>query len=342
MKTPLVSVILVNFNGLKWLETCLSSLTNQSYKNIEVVFVDNASSDESISFVKNNYKKVKIVALKENVGFAGGNNAGLPFCHGTYLCLLNTDTTIEKGYIEKMIQPFKTDNSLAIAQSKIVLMDKPSIIDTCGSYWTGSTFLYHMGNGKNANKGMYNKNQFVFSVKAASVMIRKSVVDEIGLFDSRFWNYYEETDFCHRAMISGYSCMYYPSAICYHAGGGTTLSEFNYDYIQFHNFKNKLASFLKNFDRLTLVFVLPKFLFLNFVISALWLLTGKWRFSVALYKAIWWNISNLKDTFKLRMTNNRNRVKRDSEYLPAVTRNPQLNYYVALFTGNFKNYIDYE
>lgn len=341
-ENPLISVILVNYNGVKWLADCLSSIYSQSYINFEIILVDNGSSDESVTFIKAKHKKVKLVLLKENVGFAGGNNAALPFAKGEYLCLLNTDTRIEKNYLREMIKPFIADPKLAIAQSKIVLMEKPDIIDTCGSFWTSSTFLYHYGNGKKASEKKYKKTMSVFSVKAASIMISHSVVKKIGLFDPSFWNYYEETDFCNRALISGYRCIYYPHAVCFHFGGGTTLSEFKYDYIQFHNFKNKLHSFLKNFERKTLIVVIPKYVVINVFISLLWLLQGKFKYFLAIYNAIFWNFMRIGATLEERREVQKHRILSDNDYLAGITRAPSLNYYKVLFSGNFKEYIDNE
>jgi len=271
-----VSIIIVNYNGRKWLQKCLDSLYRQTYKNFEIIFVDNASVDDSVEFVENNYKhdRMKIVKNDKNSGFAGGNNLGLKYAKGDFILLLNNDTWAKEDYLEKFIQAFEEIPNLGSAQSKIVLMDEPDTLDSCGSYWTNTSFLYHYGNGKDQSLKKYNKNMPFFSNKGASILIRKDLIDKIGLFDDDFWCYYEETDFCNRAWLAGFECWYWPEAVCFHAMGGTTLT-FKNDYIQFHNFKNKLLSFLKNFEIKTLIKVIPIYILTNIVLSFLWLLQSK-------------------------------------------------------------------
>lgn len=337
--TAFISVIIANYNGKKWLKKCLDSLKKQSYKNFEVIFVDNGSSDGSVGYVREHYPKVKVVISKTNLGFAGGNNLGATKAKGEYLLLLNNDTYIEKDFINKLLKAFETNPNLAVAQSKIVLMDNPEIIDCCGAYWTDSSFLYYVGNGKKQTLAKYNRPFQVFSVKATSVLIKKSVVDEIGLFDSDFWSYYEETDFCHRAWIAGFTSIYWPSAVCFHGLGGTSLG-FDNDFVQFHNFKNKLASFLKNFEATSLLSILPAFFLFNALISIGWLVQGKRRHSYALLKAIYWNFRNFPTIMSKRKRVQSVRRASDRDIVSQVKRNPRLIYYYNLFHNKLEYYKD--
>jgi len=242
-----VSIIVVNFNGFKWLKGCFDALIDQSYRDLEIIFVDNASTDNSVDFIKTNYPSVKTVKNDENYGFAKGNNIGYKHSKGDYIILLNNDTYVEKDYVTNFINVFDKYPRCGIAQSKIVLMDNPKKLDCAGSFWTDTTFLYHYGFGKDASDPKYNKDYKVFSVKGASMIIKREVIDTIGLFDDDFWCYYEETDLCHRAWLTGYEVWYYPEALCYHAMGATS-SKFKNEFVQYHNLKNKLSSFTKNFD----------------------------------------------------------------------------------------------
>lgn len=336
-----VSIIIVNFNGQKWLKKCFDSLLSQTYKNFEIIFVDNNSSDDSIEFLEKNYKDIRIRIIKntENSGFAGGNNIGIKEARGEYLYLLNSDTWVEKDVIEKTIKLFDKSDKIATIQTKIQLMNEDNVIDSAGSFWSNSTLLYHYGAYKSANLEKYNQTYKVFSTKAASVFMKKSVLDKIGSFDDDFWAYYEEGDLNHRMWISGYECWYYPVSICYHAGGGTSLS-FDNDIIQFHNFKNKIMSFIKNFSNMYLLYILSVHLIIMMLLSFIWLIKGKTKHFLSLYKAIWWNILHINKNIKKRLKIQSSRKLSDKEINKIALREPSFDYYIKLLNGNLGDYKD--
>lgn len=338
VKRPLISIIIVNYNGKKWLQNCFTSLLKQTYKNFEIIFVDNASTDGSIMYVKNHFPKVKVVETHSNLGFAGGNNEGYKHAKGEYILLLNNDTYVKENYLQEFIKAFQEIPNLGIAQSKLILTNERGL-DTCGGYWTDTAFLYYVGNFKDPQANTYSKPFPVFTCKGASVLIKREVIENIGLFDQDFWSYYEETDLCHRAWIAGYESWYYPAANCYHEMGGTSLT-FKNDFIQFHNFKNKLASFLKNLSTRELIKVIPIFLFLNSGIAGVWIFQGKWKNSFALIRAVYWNFKNLSSTFQKRMFIQKRRKLSDDMVWRKVKKNPQLIYYKYLFNDDLGKYSD--
>jgi len=332
-----ISIIIVNYNGKKWIKNCFDSLLSQTCKSFEIIFVDNGSTDDSVEFIKNNYSddRIKIIQSEKNLGFAGGNNLGFQYVKGNYVLLLNNDTRATENYLEEFIRGFQEIPSAGSIQSKIVLMNDRSKLDICGSYWTDSSFLYHYGIWQDQTEEKYNKIMPFFSNKGASMMIKKDVIDKVGLFDEDFWSYYEETDLCNRIWLAGYECWYYPKAVVYHALGGTSL-KFDNSYIQFYNFKNKLLSFLKNYEIITLIEVLPTYFFLNVLLSFFWLVKGKWKHFLALYKAIWWNILHFSKTIKKRRIVQSLREETDAEIFKRVKRNPKLRYYYYLLIGQEK------
>lgn len=331
-KLPFVSIIIVNWNGKQWLENeCLPSVKKQTYQNYEVVLVDNASSDDSLDFVKKNYPKVKVVKSKSNLGFAAGNNLGLKHATGELVLLLNNDTRFKEDYLEKFIKAFEEIPNLASVQSKIKLAFEPDKIDSCGGFWTSSTFLYHFGNRKSEKLAKYNKSLPVFTNKGASMLVKKDVIDKIGFFDNDFWSYYEETDFCHRAWLAGYECWYYPEAEIQHFMGMTSFFVDN-SKVQFNNFKNKMLSFLKNFEVKTLITVIPIFIFINIGLSLVWLLQGKIKNSVALYRSFWWNVVHINETMQKRKAIQSLRKRTDKEIFKIVRKNPKISYYKYLFS----------
>lgn len=338
METPLISVIIVNFNGRRWLEKCLRSITDQSYTNYEIIFVDNASTDDSVAFIKKYFPKVLVIRSNVNLGFAGGNNLGYKKSKGKYIVLLNNDTYVEKNYLKNLVTAFKKNNKIAVVQSKIILMNKREL-DTCGGFWTSTSFLYYYGNYKDPSLPIYNKPFPVFTVKAASVMIKREIIEKVGLFDNDFWNYYEEGDFCHRVWLAGYECWYWPSAICHHEMGGTSRIQ-NYELIQYHNFKNKLMSFTKNFELLNLIYIVPIFVLLNIGIGVVWLFKGRYKYSIQLFRALLWNVTNLPKNIKKRQIVNKFRVKSDSEIFNIVKKSPKFIYYIHLLNQDLSKYED--
>lgn len=337
--SKLVSIIIVNWNGRKWLQGCLDSIQNQRYKHFEVIFVDNSSTDDSIEYVRKTFPDVLILPQTENLGFAAGNNAALKAARGELLLLLNNDILAPPDFLEKFVNEFESIPRIGAAQSKMVQMHEPDKLDSCGSYWTASTFLFHYGNGKPQQEPAYNRPFPVFTNKGASMLIRRDLVDQIGLFDDDFWCYYEETDFCHRVWLSGYECWYLPSAVMSHAGGGTSLSIEN-SYIQFHNFKNKLLSFLKNFQLKSFLSVLPPYLAIGIGLSMMWLIQGKYRLSTIFIRSIFWNIRHFRKTLHKRAEIQSLRKLTDQELLVKTSRSPKFRYYQDLFNGRISQYED--
>lgn len=332
MTFPLISIIIINYNGKKWLKECLDSCYKQSYKKFEVILVDNASTDQSLALVRKYFSKVKIIHNKKNFGFAKGNNIGVSTAKGQYIFLLNNDTVIDKNCLANLLTFFEKRSTIGSVQPKLLRMSNKKYLDQCGSYWTDSTYLYHYGYGKNADKQKYNTAMPFFSNMGAAMMIKKRLIEEIGLFDNDFWCYYEETDFCHRAWLAGFECWYYPKSIVYHSKGGTSIL-FDNSLIQFHNYKNKVCSYLKNFQLRSLITILPTFVITGIFISTLLLLKGKRKEAFVFYQALYWNIVHLKSTLEKRKKIQKTRTKKDKEIFNLVKKNPRLSYYFYLFKG---------
>lgn len=337
---PKVSIIIVNFNGKKYLNGCLSSIKQNFGILSEVIFVDNASSDNSVGFVKKYFPEVKVIQNKENFGFAGGNNIGIKQTRGEYILLLNNDTVIEKDFLKNSIKAFSEIPNLGCIQPKIVLMKDNNILDSCGSYLTDTSFLYHYGYDKNQSLEKYNRSFPVFSVKGVAILTKKEIIEKIGLFDDDFWCYFEETDFCNRLWLAGYECWYYPKVKIYHAAGGTTLTYFQNSFIQFQNFKNKLTTFIKNFELSTLIKFIPRYLIINFFLGLFFLFTLKPKIFASLIRALWWNIIHFKSTVAKRKKVQLLRKVNDKDIFGKVKRNPRLSYYYYQQIGKLRNYID--
>jgi GT2 family glycosyltransferase len=334
MKKGFISIIVVNWNGLKWLQGCFESLKKQTYKKFEIILVEDESTNqkETVAFVKKRYPEVTIVVNKHHLGFAGGNNLGFRKAQGEYILLLNNDTVHEPDFLEQFIKAFKLYRKAGAIQSKLVLMGDHTKLDVCGAFWTDSSVLNYIGLGKDSRLSKFNKPMKVFTNKGASMMIRRSVIDAIGLFDDDFWTYYEETDLCNRIWLYGYECWYYPKAVCYHANGGTSVLTDN-SFIMFHSFKNKLVSFIKNFELKNLITIIPAYLFFGSLLCFAWVLQGKLKHAASWFKSLYWNIEHLSQTLKKRSQVQSLRHVSDSEIFKQVRKNPKLKYYYYMFFG---------
>lgn len=339
-----VSIVIVNWNGRSHLVKCFPSLAKVNYPNFEIIIVDNASKDDSINLI-NEFRvimarknvKVLTVVNKKNLGFAGGNNVALPYVTGKYILLLNNDTVVTKDFIKELVVAIQKDPKIYCVQSKILSMDYPDKLDSVGAYLTNSGFLYHYGYFQK-NKLSYDATRELYTAKGACMMVRKEVVDRIGLFDSDFFAYFEESDFCHRIWLSGGKVMYAPKSIIYHKVGGTSNS-MNNAFIQFHSFKNRINSYLKNLGTLQMLEIVPVHILLCEVAAIGFIPKGRFDLFVAINKAIFWNIQHLKKTLKKRKrVQYKLRKVSDFQFLSKIKRNPGLRYYYYLFAKSLVGY----
>lgn len=343
MKNPLVSIIIVNWNGKHWLEKCLPSLYKQNYKNFEIVLVDNASTDGSIEFIKKYYPKVrKIVKNKENLGFAEANNRGYRVATGDYILFLNNDTEVTKEFLSILVKGLEKNKKIASLQSRMLLMDEPEKLDSVGAFLTRTGFLYHYGIAKRWQK-KYNKKIPFYSAKGACMIFKKEVLDETlvdgEVLDSNYFAYFEETDLCHRVWMAGYEIYFEPKSIIYHKMGGTS-NDMRNSFIQFHSFKNRINTYLKNLSLPKLFSILPLHILITQAFSLFSLFEFKFDIFMATQKAIWWNIKSIKQTIEKRNYIQKNiRKKTDSEIWPKIYKNPRIIYYLKLLSG-LETYVD--
>lgn len=340
MKNVLVSVIIVNWNGRGIIDDCLSSLSSQSYKNLEILFVDNASTDNSVSFVKKKYPEIKIITNDTNLGYAGGHEVALKYISGEAILLLNTDTIFDKSLIEKLIKTLYSGKSIGLVQPKILMYPQKNLIDSIGAFFITTGDLYHIGREKSSDSALYNKQMDIFTAKGVCMLIKKEVISQTGLFDKSFFAYFEETDLCMRIWLAGYRVVYTPSAAIYHKGGGTS-HKINWSYILFHSQKNRIATYLKNFSIHYLIRVLPVTILLYQCVFVLYFLTGKVDRALSIQKSLLWNLIHLGQTLRKRkVVQTKIRKIKDQQYLPRVTKRVAFNYYFYQFFGGIEKYKD--
>lgn len=291
---PLVSIIIVNWNGGEVFRECIKSLEKISYPNWELIIVDNGSSEEITKLPK----KTKLIKNSINRGFAPANNQAIQFVKGKYVLLLNNDTLVEKGFLNILVDKMESENDMGVIQPKIKIMDRPELLDNCGSFLTNIGFLHHIGFMKKDSKE-YNIEKEVFSVKGACMLIRKKLIDKVGLFDDEFVSYFEETDFCWKSWLLNYRVIYFPDTYILHKVG-FTIKRLDVANINFHYYKNRITSLIKNLGISKLIFILPTHIIISLGISFVFLLRGQFTSALLILKAILWNIVNIKVTLEKR------------------------------------------
>jgi GT2 family glycosyltransferase len=229
-----LSIIIVNYNGGKVLRTCLSSIYRETKDiSFEVILVDNASTDGSVELVEKDFSNVYVIRNTQNRGFAAANNIAIQKAAGEFILMLNADTEILDGAIQKTVAFMEGHPLVGIAGCKLVYPDRteqpsvrgyPSVL----SAFLDATFLYlllpkgRVVRGKGICYFDSSKAQEVDWVIGAYFMIRRSVIDKIGLLDEQFWLYGEENDYCQRAKNSGFETWFIPHAVVVHHWAGMT------------------------------------------------------------------------------------------------------------------------
>lgn len=309
-KFPAVSIVIANWNGGEVFEDCLASLNKLDYPNWELIVVDNGSSDGTEKYVT--------VKNKENVGFAVANNQGVKRAKGEYILLLNNDTKVKPDFLTKLVERIEQDNTLGVIQPKILVMDKPTHLDSVGSFLTATGFLQHYGFlAKDGKK--YNKEMVVFSAKGACLLIRKEVIAKVGLFDADYVSYMEETDFCWRVWLAGYKILYYPKVKILHKVGMTS-KRLQQMEVNYHSFKNRIATLFKNLNTINLVLMGTFHLFLLGGLGFYYLLRLRFRGAAIIGKAVLWNIFHLPMLMEKRAKVQAMRKVKDKELFRIILK----------------------
>jgi GT2 family glycosyltransferase len=215
-------VVIPNLNGRNLLGDCLTSLERQTFRDFEVVLVDNASDDRSVDFVKDNFRWVtKIIENSENTGFAGASNRGIEASDGEYIALLNNDTEAHSGWLAELLKAADANPDAGMFASKTLFFDDRNIIDTAGHFFYPDGL--NRGRGRlEIDEGQYDDKTDVFFPSGCAALYRKAMFDEIGIFDEHHFAYGDDTDIGIRGRLAGWGCLFVPGAVVYHHYSMTT------------------------------------------------------------------------------------------------------------------------
>jgi len=219
ISSPCVFIIVVNWNGVADTLECLESLRHLDYPNFQVVLVDNASVDDSVEIVRRKAPSTRIIANTRNLGFTGGNNVGIRYAlenGADYVWLLNNDTIVDRNALSSFLKAADSDPAIGILGSKIYYYSERSVLSFAGATidW-GKGRSPHVGRGE-SDRGQYDTVRDVERVSGCSMLVKKDVCDRVGLLDDDFFLYAEDVDWCVRARIAGFRCVYVPASMVFH------------------------------------------------------------------------------------------------------------------------------
>jgi len=337
---PLVSILIVNYNGAEVLKDCLTSLQQLNYPRFELVVVDNASTDGS-SEVLAQYPSVHVIHSDRNRGFAGGNNFGLPACNGQFVLLLNSDTIVTPGFLQPLIKYLQEHPQVGIVQGKMILNRHGGVLDVCGSFLTSFGFLYHYGYWKK-DEPKYDHSYPVFTVKGACLLFRRELVAAAGgyLFNEDFFCYYEETDFCHRAWLTGHEVHFVHTSIIQHLQGATSERTQANGFALRQFLANQTFGLLSNLSAGSLLRIMPGYLLVFFASMAAAAAAGKGIVFRAHWHALAHNMSRPGKIRAQRRLVGKIRKISDRQLFQKVMKTPRLEYFIRTFQGQLGKYED--
>jgi GT2 family glycosyltransferase len=288
---------------MRYSRKCLESIENQTYRNFEVTIIDNASSDGSVEYIRDNFPKMRLVVNERNFGYARAANQAEENSEGEYLFFLNMDTWLEPDVLEVLVSRVQRDSGKPICGCTQLTYDSKQYLNS----GLTTDFLGYPARAA-VGKG-------ILCADGASMFVTRSAFESLGGFDSRYFAYGEEVDFCWRALISGYDVVNVAAARVRHNTGGTVIRAGQvYEIKRFRRYlyeRNSLRTVLKNYSSLTLVWVFPIRIIVMLYEVVFLTFSRHEAFATDVVRAITWNLRNLKETLTLRCLIQSRRTKSD-------------------------------
>ena len=308
-----IAIVILNWNGQKYLEQFLPSVLSSVDVNINVVVADNGSADDSINFLEANYPALRIIRFTENYGFAKGYNEALKQITADYYVILNSDIEVQPGWLQPMTQLLESNKTIAACQPKILSFNNRKMFEYAGASggWLDK-YGYPFAKGRifdicEEDNGQYDQSEQIFWASGAALFIRSSVFHEMHGFDEYFFAHQEEIDLCWRIQLAGYKIYSCPSSVVYHVGGGT-LPRGN-SLKTYLNFRNNRIMMSKNLPLSKKIWIIPVRNFLDVITAWKGLLSGNSGYFIAIIRARmafikWWLFYQKKSVFPVTKKNN--------------------------------------
>ncbi len=214
---PLVSIITVNYNQSAVTCELLESLREITYPNFETIIVENGSPSDNPDRIGTLYPECQLIKSADNLGFAGGNNLGIKHSRGEFLLFINNDTEVDPGFLEPLVTKLRRDPRIGMVSPKIRFYYAPDTIQYAGyTPLNPVTLRQRLIGYREKDSGQYDQSRETFSIHGAAMMVRRSVVQEVGMMAEMYFLYYEEHDWCERIKRAGYQVFYVPESLVLH------------------------------------------------------------------------------------------------------------------------------
>lgn len=291
---PLISIVILNFNQLGVTCEFLDSTSKLTYPNYEIIMVDNASKENPTEHIKTKYPNVNLIVSNKNLGFTGGNNLGIKAAKGDYYFIVNNDTEVTADLLERVVETFEIDNSIGVVSPKIKYFSNPDTIQYAGfsevNPFTGRGKTY---GGKKIDNGDFDTPGYTAYAHGAAMMVKREVVEKVGMLPDNFFIYYEELDWSAHIRRAGYKIYYQPKGLIFHKESITMGKESAMK--AYYHTRNRILFMRRN----TKPYQFPVFiLFLSFVIIPRsiikYLFNGQFTHLKMFFKGVTWNLYNPK------------------------------------------------
>lgn len=336
MSRVMVSIVIVNYNGKKFLKKCIDSILKGTKVPFEIILIDSGSKDGSVEYLKNNYKAEKrliIIDSKKNLGPARSRNIGIKKAKGKYAAFLDCDTEVDKNWLSGAIKFLEENKNVGGGQLKILNMEKRQHFDCAGEKFTKQGFLVERARGAK-DVGQFDGVEDIFSGKTAAMIFRKDVIRKAGGFDEDIFMYWEEPDLCWRVLKLGFRIVFLPMGKVWHAylTGKKRVSEEYATWITYQGCRNQIITIFKN----AASWDLPRMLFWVtgawLILFILFLFKLKFKRVKAILRAFLWLIRNKKMLVKKR----RDLKKRlgkfyslDSKWFKKIEAKREISWYIG-------------
>ena len=289
MNLPSIDIIICAYNNQDIISQCLDHIHALNYNNKKCIVVDDKSTDNTVGIIRQKYPWARVIEKKEHSGPSISRNLAIKSSSGKYILFLDSDVMVKPYFLDNLIESMKKNSDKPeICGGKLLLMDKT--IDSAGGEILKIGVGFDRGHG--AKEIEYSDGSEVMYIPSAAMLVKRYVFDKIGLFDDTYFYGHEDTDFCWRARIAGFKIYYEPNAIAYHYKN-RTIRNMGKD-VYYYGVRNRIRSLIKNHEFATLIIYLP--LYTSYLLFSI--IFGSYRLQKI--KAVWWNLTNIRETLKER------------------------------------------
>lgn len=279
---PLISVVIINWNGLLFMDQCLNSVFVQSFQRFEAIVVDNYSTDRSLELIRKKYPLARIITNEVNLGFAKANNIGVREAKGEYILLINNDTILDKHCLENLYR-FAKERKVGVLTAKMLFPDGETV-DHAGGIFSRIGIALDRGL-LSPEQQQFNVPQQVDYAHGSCVFMKRELYERVGGFDPDFFQYVEDVDLCLKVRTLGYPIFYCPSASLIHYDGGTTGRENRRRTKKMVT--NMALTMIKNYSISSLVFFLPLMIVSRLFLGFAYIFKGRYDLFVATFEGLW-------------------------------------------------------